>query len=76
MNDFITSFKIEDYTGWKGNQCRPFNNHRGMVERTSIIYNMGSKLDSFLRKKMFLVLFFHVRDNEKKIHQSVCLTGV
>ena len=48
-----------------------------MVERTNIfiyvyIHNMGSKLDSFLRKNMFLVPFcsrstaYIVRDNAKK----------
>ena len=37
-----------------------------------IIYNMGSKLDSFLRKRCFLVCFVHVvllRENAKNIHQ-------
>ena len=45
-----------------------------MVERTKqFIYNMGSELDSFIRKKVFLVLFcsrltaYIVRDNAKRI---------
>ena len=43
---------INIYTGWKGNKCHPFNSRRGRFKgpKNIYIYNMGSKLDSFLRK--------------------------
>ena len=43
----------------KRNKCHPFNSRRGRLKGTKkYIYNMGSKLDMFLRKRCFLLCFF------------------
>ena len=65
--------KGSNYTEWKGNKCHPFKSRRGRLKGSKkFIYNMESKLDSFLSKKLFLVPFcsrrtaYIVRDNAKK----------
>ena len=49
------------YTECKGNKCHPLNSRRGrLIYSRPIIYNMGSKLESFLRKRHYLFPFVHV----------------
>ena len=53
-----------NYTGWTENKCHPVNSRRGKLKGPiySIYraYNMGSKIDSFLRKWRILISFIHV----------------
>ena len=65
-------YKLEPpYTECKGNNCHSFNSGLGQLKGPYSIYNMGSKLDSFLRKACFVFLFcsrrtaYNVRDNAK-----------
>ena len=61
MNDSNNEVDKIHYTiGWKGNKCHPFNSRQGRLKGPKNIYIMGSKLDSFLRKRCFLFCFVHV----------------
>ena len=57
---FLCKLYIYIYTEWKGNKCHPVYSRRGRLKGTkNCLYNMGSKFDSFLRKRCFSFCFVH-----------------
>ena len=68
-------FLFSMYTGWKGSKCHHFNSRRGRLKGPKKLYNIGSKHDSFLRKRcslfcfVYVVLLISLEIMRKKLHQ-------